>query len=75
MSIRSATRIGRGSLTGRLEPRGDNRPGLRGSLTVESDITIRAGKHLYLTGWVRTDPASGAAFVSLVLEQDDRGRS
>jgi len=75
MSARNATRVGHGSLTGKLSPRTDSLAGLRGSVTVEQDITVRAGKHLYIAGWMRTDAASGALFVSLVLEQDERGRS
>ncbi len=75
MSSRNASRVGRGSLTGKFVPRTDSVPGLKGSITVEQDITVRAGRHLYLTGWARTDAVTGAVFVSLVIEQDERGRA
>jgi hypothetical protein len=65
------TRIARGSLTGALTPRSDKRPGLRGALTIEGDVTLKAGSHLYVTGWIRD--AAGAAFVSLVIEQGEGG--
>jgi hypothetical protein len=71
MSTRTAIRVGRGSLTGRLSPRDDNRPGLRGAITVECDLALKAGRHLHLVGWVRTEPVSGAAFVSIIVEQDE----
>ena len=75
MSVRNAVRIGRGSIAGTFTPRSDRLPGLRGSIAFDQDITIRAGRHIFLTGWVRIEPASGAPFVSLVVEQDQRGRA
>lgn len=68
MSERSARRIGRGSLNGTLTQRPDTLPGLRGSLTLESDLTLKAGKHLYLVAWVRE--CAGVPFLSIVLKSD-----
>jgi hypothetical protein len=68
MSMRSATRVGRGSLNGTLEKREDQRPGLRGSIAFESDVTVKAGQHLHLVAWVRD--VRGVPFVSLVVESD-----
>lgn len=67
----SRTRIGRGSLSGALTPRADASPGLRGSLTIEQDVTLSAGSHVYLTGWIRD--AAGVPFISITIEQGDGG--
>lgn len=67
----SRTRIARGSLTGALAPRGDAAPGLRGAVTIERDVTLRAGEHVHLVGWIRD--AAGVPFVSIVVEQGEGG--
>lgn len=69
-SHRAGIRRGRGSLAGALVARPDDRPPLRGSLTMESDLSLRAGQHLHLVGWIRE--AGGVTFISLVLESDRR---
>lgn len=68
MSMRSAIRVGRGSLNGTLQKRDDQLPGLRGSITLESDLVIKAGQHLHLVAWIRD--VRGIPFVSLVVESD-----
>lgn len=67
----SGARIGRGSLTGSTELRRDDRPGLRGAITLETDLILKAGQHVYLTGWIRQ--AAGVPFISIVVEQGDGG--
>lgn len=64
-------RVARGSLTGALAPRGDAMPGLRGTLTIETETVLRPGARVYLTGWIRE--AAGVPFVSIVVEQGDGG--
>jgi hypothetical protein len=65
-----AERIGRGSLTGRWEPR----PGacnIRGSITIERDLPAKT--KLWLTGW--TKAIAGGEFVSLLVEiAEENGR-
>ena len=56
--------VGRGSLTGRWEPRPRACPNIRGGITIERDI--RAGTKLWLTGWTKT--IAGGEFVSLLVE-------
>jgi hypothetical protein len=65
------TRIARGSLAGALTPRADTRPGLTGALSIERDITLKAGGHLHLVAWVRD--VAGVPFVSIVVEQGEGG--
>jgi hypothetical protein len=63
-----AERIGRGSLTGRWEPR----PGganIRGGITIERDL--RANTKLWLTGWTKT--IEGGEFVSVLVEIAETG--
>lgn len=64
-------RIGRGSLSGTLAARADAAPGLRGSLTIEQDVTLAAGSHVYLVGWIRD--AAGTPFISLTIERGEGG--
>ncbi len=61
-------RIGRGSLTGRWEPRlgGSN---IRGGITIERDL--RANTQLWLTG--RTKTIAGGQFVALLVEIAEEG--
>jgi hypothetical protein len=61
-------RLARGSLAGRLEQRADASPGLRGSLTIEQNVDLKADSHVWLTAWVRVDPSSGARWLSIVAE-------
>ncbi len=72
MNVRATSRVGRGSLAGLLEPRADNRPGLRGSATLETDLVLRAGDHLHLVGWIKI--VNGTLFISLVFEVSDKRR-
>ncbi len=65
-----AERIGRGSLTGRWEPRLGG-PNIRGGITVERDVP--ANTRLWLTGWTKT--IAGGQFVSVLLEvAEENGR-
>jgi hypothetical protein len=54
-------RAARGSLTGRWKATGDNRPNIRGHLTLEQDLP--AGTTLHVAGWTRE--VAGVEFVSL----------
>ena len=47
-------RVGRGSLTGRWEPRPRGRPNIRGGITIERDLP--ANTRLLLTGWTSRSP-------------------
>jgi hypothetical protein len=67
-----AERAGRGSLTGRWEPRPGACPSIRGGITIERDIPART--RLWLTGWTKRIP--GGEWVSLLVEIADKfGRS
>ena len=64
-------RIGRGSLTGRWEPRPGACHNIRGGITLER--ALPAETKLWLTGWTKT--IAGGQFVSLLVEiADERGR-
>ncbi len=63
-------RVGRGSLTGRWEPRPGAEPNIRGGITIERDL--RAGTKLWLTGW--TTAIAGGEFVSVLVEVADKCR-
>jgi hypothetical protein len=52
--------------------RDDNLPCCTGSITVETDITLRAGSHLHIAAWMRE--AAGAKFLSLSVETAEKGR-
>lgn len=65
-------RVGRGSLNGTPRVRDDNLPCCRGSITIETDITLRAGERLHLVAWLRE--AEGARFLSLAVERAEKGR-
>lgn len=59
-----AERVGRGSLTGRWEPRPGACPNIRGGITIQRDLS--AGTRLWLVGWTKT--IAGGEFVSLLVE-------
>jgi hypothetical protein len=64
-------RVGRGSLTGRWEPRPRACPNIRGGITIERDVP--AGAQLWLTGWTKS--IAGGEFVLLIVEiADEDGR-
>ena len=63
-------RAGRGSLTGRWEPRPGSCPNIRGGITIERDLP--AGTKLWLTGWTRT--IAGGEFASVLVEIADKFR-
>jgi hypothetical protein len=58
------TRAARGSIAGSSAPRADNRPNMRGALTVEQDLP--AGTRLWLSAWSKQ--ISGADFISISAE-------
>ena len=62
-------RVGRGSLTGRWEPRQAGCPNIRGGITIERDI--RAKTKLWLTGWTKT--IAGGEIVSVLVEIAEEG--
>ena len=62
-------RVGRGSLTGRWEPRPGGRPNIRGGITIERDLP--ANTRLWLTGWTKT--IAGGELVSIMVEIADEG--
>ena len=62
-------RVGKGSLTGRWQPRPGACPNIRGGITIERDL--RAGTKLWLTGWTKT--IAGGGYVSLLVEIADKG--
>ena len=62
-------RVGRGSLTGRWEPRPGACPNIRGGITLER--ALPAETRLWLTGWTKT--IAGGQFVSLLVEIADEG--
>ena len=62
-------RIGRGSLTGRWEPRPGACPKIRGGITIERALPAKT--KLWLTGWRKT--IAGGQFVSLLVEIADEG--
>jgi hypothetical protein len=64
-----AERIGRGTLTGRWEPRPGGRPNIRGGITIERDIPAKT--RLWLTGWTKT--IADGALVSVLVEIADEG--
>jgi hypothetical protein len=64
-----AERVGRGSLTGRWEPRPGACPNIRGGISIERGLPPNT--KLWLTGW--TKPIAGGAFVSLLVEIADKG--
>ena len=57
-------RVGRGSLTGRWEPRPGGCPNIRGGITIERDLP--ANTRLWLTGWTKT--VAGGELVSVLVE-------
>ena len=59
-----AERVGRGSLTGRWEPRPRACPNIHGGITIERDVP--AGAQLWLTGWTKV--IAGGEFVSILVE-------
>jgi hypothetical protein len=61
-------RVGRGSLTGRWEPRPGGCPNIRGGITIECDLS--AETKLWLTG--RTVTIAGGQVVSLLVEIADK---
>jgi len=65
-----ADRAGRGSLTGRWEPRPGACPNIRGGITIERDLP--AGTELWLTGWTKT--ITGGEVVSVLVEIADKCR-
>jgi hypothetical protein len=58
------TRAARGSISGSSAPRADNRPNMRGALTVEQDLP--AGTKLWLAA--RSKQISGADYISISAE-------
>ena len=62
-------RVGKGSLTGRWEPRLGGCPNIRGGITI--DRNLRAGTKLWLTGW--TETIAGGEVVSLLVEIAGKG--
>jgi hypothetical protein len=65
-------RVGRGSLTGRWEPRPGGRPNIRSGITIERDLPAKTKP--WLTGWTRS--IAGGEFVSVLVEiADEGGRS
>jgi hypothetical protein len=64
-------RIGRGSLTGTMRERDDALPCMKGAITVEHDVVLKAGSHLHIAAWQRE--AAGATFLSLVIEVAEKG--
>jgi len=65
-------RVGRGSLTGRWEPRAGACPNILGGITLERALPAKT--KLWLTGW--TKAIGGGEFVSLKVEiADEGGRS
>jgi hypothetical protein len=65
-------RVGRGSLTGRREPRPGACPNIRGGITIDRDLPAKT--KLWLTGWTRS--IAGGEFVSVLVEiADESGRS
>jgi hypothetical protein len=63
-------RAGRGSLTGRWEPR-QGGPNIRGGITIERHLPAKT--KLWLTGWTKT--IAGGQFVSVLVEvAEDNGR-
>jgi hypothetical protein len=66
-----AERVGRGSLTGRWDPRPGACPNIRGGITIERDLPAKA--KLWQTGWTKT--IAGGEFVSILIEiADESGR-
>jgi hypothetical protein len=63
-----AERVGRGSLTGRWQPRPEACLNIRGGITIERDLP--ANTKLWLTGWTKT--ISGGEYVSLLVEIADK---
>ena len=57
-------RIGRGSLTGRWEPRPGACPNIRGGITINR--ALRAGTKRWLAGW--TKPIAGGELVTILVE-------
>jgi hypothetical protein len=58
------TRAARGSIAGSSAPRADNRPNMRGALTVEQDLP--AGTKLWLAAWSKQ--ISGVDYISISAE-------
>ncbi|MGD0419407.1 MAG: hypothetical protein ABSA68_07500 [Xanthobacteraceae bacterium] len=63
-----AERVGRGSLTGRWEPRPGGCPNIRGGVTIVRDLPAKS--RLWLMGWTKT--IGGGEFVSLLVEIADK---
>jgi hypothetical protein len=62
-------RIGRGSLTGRWEPRPGACPNIRGGITIERNLPAKT--KLWLTGWTKT--IAGGEIVSVLVEIAEEG--
>jgi hypothetical protein len=60
----AVTRAARGSIAGSSAPRADNRPNMRGALTIEQDLP--AGTKVWLSAWSKQ--ISGADFISISAE-------
>jgi hypothetical protein len=56
-----SSRAAIGSIAGSSAPRADNRPNMRGALTIEQDLP--AGSKLWLAGWSKQ--IAGAAWISI----------
>jgi hypothetical protein len=63
-----ANHVGKGSLTGRWEPRPGACPNIRGGITIEH--ALPAGTKLWLTGWTKL--IIEGEIVSILLEIADK---
>ena len=64
MGTKAVIRAAIGSISGSSAPRADNRPNMRGALTVERDLP--AGTKLWLAAWSKQ--ISGASYISISAE-------
>jgi hypothetical protein len=69
----AVTRAARGSIAGSSAPRADNRPNMRGALTIEQDLP--AGTKLWLSAWSKEDPAPWISISAEVAVGGRRKRS
>jgi hypothetical protein len=58
-------------ISDRMREGEDKRPCMRGAVTIEYDLVLKAGDHLHIAAWQRE--AGGATFLSIVLEVADKG--
>jgi len=65
-------RVACGSLNGTRRMRDDKLPCCTGAITIEHDITLRAGDHLHIAAWQRE--IAGATFLSLAVERAEKGQ-